>query len=138
MPHAENLISLKEASQISGYSADYIGQLIRAGKIPGKQVYCNIAWVTTAQAVLDYKNDGETKGKNRSGAVGFFSEKRRQIYVGISAFRLFVDTFRSAWSIILAILLAIFLLGIMISYSLFASHNDNTASAKEEAIQIRF
>ena len=56
-------ISLKEAAQISGYSADYVGQLIRSGKIPGKQVFLNVAWMTTEEAVTAYLN------KNTKSAV---------------------------------------------------------------------
>ena len=59
-------ISLKEASQISGYAPDYLGQLIRQGKLPGKQVYSNVSWVTTEEAVRAYveakKNHAEFKG----------------------------------------------------------------------------
>jgi hypothetical protein len=51
-PAHEELISLREAAKISGYSPDYIGQLIRSGKIPGKQVFSNVAWMTTEEAVL--------------------------------------------------------------------------------------
>lgn len=47
-------ISLKEASLISGYAPDYVGQLIRQGKLPGKQVYSNVAWVTTEDALREY------------------------------------------------------------------------------------
>ena len=65
MKNEKNLISLKEAAKISGYSSDYIGQLIRAGKIPGKQVYSNIAWMTTAEAVIEYKKSGKSKNKLR-------------------------------------------------------------------------
>ena len=68
MTEKNRLITLKEASELSGYSADYIGQLIREGKIPGKQVYCNIAWMTTAEAVLDYKKSGNKK----KGIKNFF------------------------------------------------------------------
>ena|SRR3989344_3990113 len=50
----EKHISLKEASRISGYAPDYIGQLIRSGKLEGKQVYANIAWMTTESAVRAY------------------------------------------------------------------------------------
>ncbi len=50
----EKHISLKEAAQISGYTPDYIGQLIRAGKLPGEQVFLNVAWVTTEAAVRQY------------------------------------------------------------------------------------
>lgn len=54
-------ITLKEAAELSSYSADYLGQLIRAGKIRGEQVYSNVAWVTTEDEVEAYMQD-----KNRS------------------------------------------------------------------------
>lgn len=57
----EEYITLKEAAKISGYSADYIGQLIRKGKIPGRQVYTNIAWVTTEEAIRTYLSGDATK-----------------------------------------------------------------------------
>lgn len=47
-------ITLKEAGEISGYSPDYVGQLIRRGKLEGKQVYANVAWVTTKDALRGY------------------------------------------------------------------------------------
>jgi hypothetical protein len=50
----KKLISLKEAAQISGYAPDYVGQLIRSGKIEGKQVYHSVAWMTTEEAVREY------------------------------------------------------------------------------------
>lgn len=54
-------ITLKEAAEISNYSPDYVGQLIRAGKIKGEQVYSNVAWVTTADEIEAY-----LQNKNRS------------------------------------------------------------------------
>ena len=68
-------ISLKEAAKISGYSSDYIGQLIRQGKLSGKQVYCNVAWVTTEEAVREYlqaineKNGNSTINKSYIGGL---------------------------------------------------------------------
>ena len=56
-------ITLKEAALISGYAPDYIGQLIRRGKIPGKQVYANVAWVTTKEAISAYQN-GKTQAES--------------------------------------------------------------------------
>lgn len=50
----EKYISLKEASEISGYSPDYIGQLIRKGKVKGKQVYFNTAWMVTEEEIREY------------------------------------------------------------------------------------
>lgn len=56
LPESERsrYITLKEAAAIAGYSADYIGQLIRAGKLEGRQVYTNVSWVTTEKAVRAY------------------------------------------------------------------------------------
>ena len=56
-------ITLKEASERFGYAPDYIGQLIRKGKVEGKQVYANLAWMTTAEAIEDYmaKEKGVSK-----------------------------------------------------------------------------
>ena len=50
----DGYITLKEASERFGYSADYIGQLIRKGKIEGKQVYANVVWMTTPEAMEAY------------------------------------------------------------------------------------
>ncbi len=50
----EKYISLKEAAAMSGYTADYVGQLIRRGKLPGKQVFSNVAWMTTEEAIQEY------------------------------------------------------------------------------------
>jgi hypothetical protein len=50
-------ITLKEAAKIANYTPDYVGQLIRAGKIKGEQVYNNVAWVTTEDEVAAYMKD---------------------------------------------------------------------------------
>ena len=63
MSERSDYISLKEAAKLSGYSADYVGQLIRAGKLSGKQVFSNVAWVTTEAAILEYIKK-EKKGKS--------------------------------------------------------------------------
>ena len=54
-------ITLKEAAEIANYTPDYVGQLIRGGKIKGEQVYANVAWVTTHGEVEAYMKD-----KNRT------------------------------------------------------------------------
>jgi hypothetical protein len=54
-------VTLKEASEKTEYTPDYIGQLIRAGKIEGKQVYSNVAWVANEASLCAYL---ESKGKN--------------------------------------------------------------------------
>lgn len=60
-------ISLKEAAALSGYSSDYVGQLIRQGKLAGKQIFSNVAWVTTEEALHEYM---ERKEKSSSSQMG--------------------------------------------------------------------
>ena len=47
-------ITLRKAAEISGYTPDYLGQLIRAGKLEAEQVYSAVAWVTTEESVRAY------------------------------------------------------------------------------------
>lgn len=90
----KKLISLKDAAQISGYSSDYIGQLIRAGKIPGKQVYVNVAWMTTAEAVLNYKH---SEGKKKNSIISnYIGVKYQKLSVSLEIFRLIFQNFKSA------------------------------------------
>ncbi len=60
-------ISLKEASERFGYSQDYLGQLIRKGKLDGKLVYSHVAWVTTPEAVAQYISDSKNKKFKSTG-----------------------------------------------------------------------
>ncbi len=59
-------ITLKEASERFGYAPDYIGQLIRKGKVEGKQVYANVAWMTTAEAIEEYMSQEKRTAKTDS------------------------------------------------------------------------
>ena len=61
----EKHITLKEAAEISGYAPDYVGQLIRRGKLPGKQVYCTVQWMTTAEAIQQYIQTNNNGNKNK-------------------------------------------------------------------------
>jgi len=84
----KDTITLKEASKLSGYSPDYIGQLIRQGKLPGKQVYSSVSWVTTEDAILSYiessKQGGVQKELLPTGVIvwGIDEWSRLYIYVG--------------------------------------------------------
>lgn len=59
-------LTLKEAAALTDYTPDYIGQLIRAGKIEGFQVYTNVSWVTTEAAIRSYL---ASKGKQDRAAA---------------------------------------------------------------------
>jgi hypothetical protein len=106
---AENdLISLKEAAKISGYSPDYIGQLIRAGKIPGRQVYSNIAWMTTSKAVEDYKNKG--KDKDQNSVRQRITNRRRKLMMEFNIIRLFFQAFKTAIPLFIIIIISLVVL----------------------------
>ena len=109
MSNEKNLISLKEAAKISGYSADYIGQLIRSGKIPGKQVYCNVQWMTTEQSVLDYKTNNQEKNNKK------VTNKFRLFKMQLDVIGLFFKTFKYS----LPILTVIFISFLLLSFYLF-------------------
>jgi len=110
----KNLISLKEAAKESGYSADYIGQLIRAGKIPGKQVYTNISWMTTAEAVLDYKNASKINQKS-PGVGGKMLRSRRKLMMEVGIIKLVFQNFKSA----IPLIVIIFIIFTALVYSVF-------------------
>lgn len=71
---AQGYITLKEAATIADYTPDYVGQLIRAGKIKGKQVYSNVAWVTTEDEIRAYlANKGRTVAAERDVETDFLA-----------------------------------------------------------------
>lgn len=51
----EQLISLSEASKIAPYSANYLGLLIRKGRLKGEKIEGK--WCTTEMAVKNYLNE---------------------------------------------------------------------------------
>ena len=48
-------ISLRKAAKISGYSSDYLGDLIRKEKIKGKKFYSGVSWLINEEAVKKYQ-----------------------------------------------------------------------------------
>jgi len=71
----DKFITLKEAAEISGYAPDYVGQLIRGGKLEGKQVFSNVAWVTTEDAIREYMDRSKKGGKSTAAVPSLFSFK---------------------------------------------------------------
>lgn len=61
----KTFMTLKEAAEKSGYSADYIGQLIRSGKLQGEQMYSGVAWVTTEEALNEYLSNDRGARKSK-------------------------------------------------------------------------
>lgn len=112
MKNDKKLISLKQASEISGYSSDYIGQLIRSGKIFGEQVYSNVVWMTTEEAVLGYKNKSKNKNIEKHDSLSWSGRLKRKINLEINIIKIFFKTFRSAF--ILLLFLFILATGLML------------------------
>ena len=95
---------------ISGYAPDYVGQLIRSGKIIGKKVYSNTAWLTTEAAVKNYlqKRPGAKeailfKGM-RAGVIGKFNNGTFPEYKLMRVFRVIL------WFIIFLFIIFFFIL----------------------------
>ncbi len=128
MEKDKKLISLKEASELSGYSSDYIGQLIRSGKIFGEQVYTGVVWMTTEDEVLSYKNKSKQKSVNKTKiSNGFFASLKKKLSIELSIFKIFFKTFKSAFILLfILILLIVFLF----SYILFTI-NKTTKPSRE-------
>ena len=57
------LISVTEASQLSGLMTSYVRRLIRAGRIKGVKIGRN--WLTTEQAIRDYLSEERRPGRPR-------------------------------------------------------------------------
>jgi hypothetical protein len=130
----ENLITLKEAASVSGYSSDYIGQLIRAGKISGKQVYTGVTWMTTAEEVLNYKTKNNN-GKNSNDA-GFVHRQKNKLKMELNILKLFFQSFKSAWPIFIILISCVFALvfysGYIIISEKFTKNTQETKSISSE------
>jgi len=65
MKEVTRLISVREASKISGYHQDYISSLIRKGQIRGEKIGRN--WVTTTEEIDLYIDKAKSESKLESG-----------------------------------------------------------------------
>ena len=120
MEKDKKLISLKEAAELSGYSSDYIGQLIRGGKIFGEQVFSNVTWMTTEEEVLAYKNKSKKKNLNESG---FWLSKKRQLMIQFRIIKIIFENSKFAL-ILLSFFIFLFFISISFVYYIFFSVNN--------------
>lgn len=102
-------ISLKEAGELSGYSSDYLGQLIRNGKLEGKQVFLNVAWMTTENAVMKYMS--ESKG-GTPRELGFWEKVKKNF--------LTPETLSSLYEVVTWAVLTVFVLFGLLLFYVFA------------------
>jgi len=57
----DELISLNEASMISGLSSDHLRRLMEKGSITGKKIGRD--WITTKEFVMEYINQKHHRGR---------------------------------------------------------------------------
>jgi len=75
----KNLISLNQASKISGYHQDYLSSLIRKNEIKGTKIGTN--WFTNEEELKNYIFKKKIR-HNELAVVGFFSIGRtKKIFV---------------------------------------------------------
>jgi len=123
-------ISLKEASRISGYSPDYIGYLIRTGKIPGRMVYTGVSWQTTREAILAYKNRQQRKkGKTtfKEKVSESLSSLKRRVSFELNLLKMFLKEFKT----LLIFLFLLFFLFTLISAWFLSSKLEKKTEVKE-------
>ncbi len=122
-------ISLKEAAQLSGYSADYIGQLIRNGKIHGKQVFLNVAWMTTKDAIDEYLQKDKKKDEKpksvwqKAHDVFVRVETLQKLYVGVVYFFLGV--------LCMFVIFLAYVLAVSIDHKIESEHLEKIQYAQE-------
>jgi hypothetical protein len=131
-------ISLKQAARISGYSSDYIGYLIRTGKISGKPTYTNIVWQTTVEEVLNYKNrEARTKKRKltlKDKILKKFFRNRQSLIQEINLLKLFIRNFRFIIPLLIILILSFSLL-IGFAFSTKFNKSDNREIKREETSQ---
>lgn len=122
----EGYITLKEASERFGYAPDYIGQLIRKGKIEGKQVYANVAWMTTEEAMEAYKAEaGEKRAAKAEPQPSKFSFS---VFVSGLCLKLFSPRMTQVLTILLRFVAALLVLVLVVAFYLISVAFDRTMS----------
>jgi excisionase family DNA binding protein len=62
---AEEWLTTAEAAELSGYHAEYIRQIIKAGKVQARKF--GPVWQVSKQSLLDYLQAAREKGDKRWG-----------------------------------------------------------------------
>lgn len=89
-------ITLKEAAKISGYHQDYLGQLIRSGKLRGRKIGKD--WLTTQSALFEYLRSQNRKPLGRAASSMRWWQYRVRVVLGTAVFVAVVGgTFFSFW-----------------------------------------
>ncbi len=121
-------ITLKEAAQLSGYSPDYIGQLIRRGKIAGKQIYFNVAWVTTEEEINRYLQEKKEKRAEEFNFSRWIREFYNRSQYKIKATLSSVSPFVLFKSFVYSLLLIVVVFSLLLFWQGMSGNSANLAS----------
>jgi len=83
MENLKKVISLNQASKISGYHSDYLSALIRKGEIKGEKIGGN--WFTTEEELKNYIFKQQIRHK-KFALASFLSPKRTQKILVLTGF----------------------------------------------------
>jgi hypothetical protein len=123
-------ITLKEASERFGYAPDYIGQLIRKGKIEGKQVHANVAWMTTAEAMEEYLAEaGEKRAAKSEPQPSKFSFG---VLVSELSLKLFSSRMTRILRVLFWVLSALLVLALLFVFYLLATQLDRASAERAQ------
>ena len=126
-------ITLKEAADMSGYASDYVGQLIRSGKLEGKQVYNAVAWMTTEEAVREYMQRAREKvslNPLSSGVKKYFQLFKNGL--------LFSERSTKVLNFFLYLIIGLsVLIGLLLFYILSVNIESKLQQQAEEKLQLR-
>ena len=86
-------LSLKEAAKISGYSSDYIGFLIRNGKIKGRKIPTQISWLVSGKEIEKYQASKSQKLLSRKNQFPSFVVSLSRDKIFSTNWRLALTTF---------------------------------------------
>lgn len=75
MENLKKVISLSQASKVSGYHPDYLSALIRKGEMKGEKIGGN--WFTTEEELKNYAFKQKVRHE-KFAFLDFFSQKRTQ------------------------------------------------------------
>jgi hypothetical protein len=89
MESLKKAISLNQAAELSGYTQDYLGYLIRTGEIKG--IKKGRAWFTTEEEVKDYLF--KKKVRHQEFAIKDFFSPTRTKKIIIAAVIIFIGLF---------------------------------------------
>ena len=119
MENLKKVISLSQASKISGYHSDYLSALIRKGELKGTKVGSN--WCTTLEDIKEYKFKQKVRHK-KFALADFLSDRRKKKIIILTG----------------AVFLSVIILGIYIhgkNTKVVVQEGRKTLSSEPEVIQ---